>query len=310
MRLVNDKQETNEVKSVDVFALISQMFLVSVGIATWVFSPMVMVLAHCRFSNPWSKVAGLGGAVLALLFLEVPLSQVVIGFVLGLFVADSLSRQVKPFQLLSQSMAVALVAAVGALVWASFLEKISVGEFWAKWVGDLIEKLKTTQALEGSMNWNLLKELVLYEGPFLYLSAVLLSVWIAIGAAAHFGWIKEEGNSYSATSLKGIRIPRWLNLAFAGSFALTLLVTSDYQYVVGGVFRVLSGLMFVQGSICLSILLTQRGVRHSVRTFIYCVAVLLGFYALVGMGVMSPWILRKRSRISPQILPNNLEEQT
>jgi hypothetical protein len=310
MRLVNDKQETNEVKTVDIFALISQMFLVSVGIATWVFSPMVMVLSHCRFTNPWSKVAGLGGAVLALLFLEVPLSQVVIGFVLGLFVADSLSRQVKPFQLLSQSLAVALVTALGCLFWASLTENIKVGEFWAKWVVELIEKLKTTHALEGTINWSLVKDLVLYEGPFLYLSAVLLSIWIAVGSAAHFGWIKEESNRYSASSLKGITIPRWLNLAFAVSFALTLFVTSDYQYLVGGLFRVLSGFMFVQGSVCLSILLAQRGVRHSVRTLIYCVAVLLGFYALVGMGVMSPWILRKRGRISPQILMNNLEEQT
>lgn len=68
MQLVNDKPDKTEVKSVDVFALISQMFLVSVGIATWVFAPMVMVFSHCRFTNPWSKLAGLGGAILALLF--------------------------------------------------------------------------------------------------------------------------------------------------------------------------------------------------------------------------------------------------
>jgi len=28
------------------------------------------------------------------------------------------------------------------------------------------------------------------------------------------------------------------------------------------------------------------------------------------MGVMSPWLLRKKRGISPQILPINLEEQT
>ena len=135
MRVVNDKkQDSTEVKSVDVFALISQMFLVSVGIATWVFSPMVMVLSHCRFTNPWSKLAGLGGAVLALLFLEVPLPQVVIGFVLGLFVADGFERQVKPFHLLSQSLAVALMTALGCLFWAALSENINVAQYWTHWV--------------------------------------------------------------------------------------------------------------------------------------------------------------------------------
>ncbi len=310
MRVVNDKQDPVEVKSVDIFALISQMFLVSVGIATWVFAPMTMVLSHCRFTNPWSKVSGLGGAILALLFLEVSLAQVVIGFVLSLFVADSLQKEVKPFQLLSQSLAVALVAAAGCLIWGSITENIRVQDFWGRWVAELIEKLKATHALDGAMNIAVIKDLILYEGPFLYLLASLLSIWIAVGAAAHFGWVKEEKSPYSAVSLKAFRVPRWLSLCFIISFALTLVVTSRYQYLVGGVFRVLSGFIFIQGSICLSILLAQRGVRHSVRTFIYCVAVLLGFYALVGMGIMSPWILRKRRGISPQILPNYLEEQT
>lgn len=310
MRLVNDKQEPIEVKSVDVFALISQMFLVSVGIATGVFSPMVMVLSHCRFNNPWSKVAGVGGAVLAILLLEVPLAQVVIGFVFGLFVADCLQREVKPFHLISQAMAVGLIAAIACLFWGSITQHVTFSEFWGRWVVELIERLKATQAFEATMNWEMIKDLVLYEGPFLYLSALMLSTWIALGAAAHFGWVKEEKSYYSSASLKKLRIPRWLGLCFLASFVATFVIRSHYQYLVGGVFRVLSGFMFIQGSICLSIMLSQRGVRHGLRTLIYCVAVLLGFYALVGMGIMSPWILRKKGGISPQILPNNLEEQT
>jgi len=310
MRLVNDKQEPIEVKSIDIFALISQMFLVSVGIATLVFAPMTMVLSHSRFTNPWSKLAGLGGAVLALVMLEVPLSQVVVGFVFSLFVGDSFHKQVKPFQLLTQALALGLTVAVLGLFWGAVAQHIKPTEFWVQWVGDLIARLRGTSAFEGAVNFELIKDLVIYEGPFLYLSALLLSAWIALGAAAHFGWVTDEKSPYSSNSLRQFSVPKWVAGAFLVSFFLTLTVTSNFQYLVGGIFRVLSGFMFIQGSICLSVMLSQRGVRHGVRTLVYGVAVLLGFYALVGMGIMSPWILRKRRGVSPQISPNNLEEQT
>lgn len=310
MRLVNDKEEPIEVKSVDLIALISQMFLVALGIATWVFSPMTMVLSHCRFTNPWSKVAGLGGAVLALLLLEVPPAQVVLGFVFGLFVADSLQRQVKPMQLLAQSLLVGLSVAVVALAWSSVTQNIPLGQFWAQWVSDVVEKLKTTQGFEGAMNWVVVKDLLTFEGPFLYLSALLLATWVSIGAAAHFGWVTDGKSPYCATSLRDFRLPKWIGISFIVSFVATMLVKSQFQYLAGGIFRVLSGFMFIQGTICLSIVFSQRGVRRPVRTLVYSVAIVLGFYALVGMGILSPWILRKRREASPQVLSNQLEEQT
>lgn len=310
MRLVNDKEEPVEVKSVDLIALISQMFLVALGIATWVFSPMTMVLSHCRFTNPWSKVAGLGGAVLALLLLEVPPAQVVLGFVFGLFVADSLQRQVKPMQLLAQSLLVGLSVAVVALAWSSVTQNIPLGQFWAQWVSDVVEKLKTTQGFEGAMNWVVVKDLLTFEGPFLYLSALLLATWVSIGAAAHFGWVTDGKSPYCATSLRDFRLPKWIGISFIVSFVATMLVKSQFQYLAGGIFRVLSGFMFIQGTICLSIVFSQRGVRRPVRTLVYSVAIVLGFYALVGMGILSPWILRKRREASPQVLSNQLEEQT
>lgn len=308
MRLVNDKQEPIEVKSVDLFALISQMFLISVGIATWVFSPMVMILSHCRFTNPWSKVAGLGGAVLAILFLEVPVYQVVIGFVVGLYVADGFQRQVGIFQLISQSLAVALVSAFGCLAWASNIQHLNIYDYWVMLVSDWIARFQTGNPLQSSMNWEVVKNLILFEGPFLYLSATLMSIWLAMGMSAHFEWVKEQSSPYSAQSLRRFRIPRWIGFAFIASFIGTLTVSSQYQYVVGGIFRVLSGFMFIQGSICLALLLEQRKVRKGLRTVIYLFGVVLGFYALVGMGIMSPWILRRKG-ISPQILKENLEEQ-
>lgn len=309
MRVVNDKQDPIEVKSVDVFALISQMFLVSVGIATWAFSPLVMILAHCRFSNPWSKAAGLGGAVLALLFLEVPVYQVIIGFVVGLYVADGFNKQVEPFQLISQTVAVALVSALGCLAWGASAVKSSIYDFWVVLVTDWITRFQTGNPLKGSMNWEMVKNLLLFEGPFLYLSATLMATWIAIGVAAHFEWVKDDSNVYSSKALKNFRVPRWISLAFIVAFVGTLLVSSQYQYFIGGIFRVLSGFMFIQGSVCLALLLEHRGVRRGLRTLIYVVACMLGFYALVGMGIMRPWILRKRKGISPQIPNQNLEEQ-
>jgi hypothetical protein len=308
MRVVNDREDPIEVKSVDIFALISQMFLVSVGVATWVFSPMVMIYSHSRFSNPWSKIASLGGAVLALLFLEVPVSQVVIGFVVGLFVADSVERQVKPFQMLSQSLALALAVALGCVVWGSLTQNKGISEFWMSWVSSLMEKLQVGNPIGQAMNWTALKDLILFEGPFLYLSATLMSIWVALGSAAHFEWFKSSENIYCSGRLKSLQLPRWLNIAFVVSFVSTLVGKPNEQYVLGGIFRVLSGFMFIQGSVCLAVLLQQRNVRKGIRTLIYIVATVLGFYALVGMGIMSPWILR-RNRISPQILKENLEEQ-
>ncbi len=138
------------------------------------------------------------------------------------------------------------------------------------------------------------------------LSGAILSFWLSVGVAAHLGWF-APGHAVSAASLRALRLPGWVSLGFVALFVVTMRAGAGGAGYWGGGFRLVGALVFIQGCVLLSSLMDARQVAPRIRTLVYLVSILLGFYALVGMGVVGPWFFRKQLRVRAA-LPRTLEE--
>ena len=141
-----------------------------------------------------------------------------------------------------------------------------------------------------------MRAILFYEGPFLYLSAALLSVWLSVGVVAHMGWLPSD-HPLSSEGLRRLRLPRWASFVFLVLFVAAFSSPIKFQYLFSGFFRLAGALMFIQGCVFLSEMLSRKLIQPRARTFIYSAAILIGFYALMGVGAVSPWILRNRKKV-------------
>src|SRR5947209_3670304 len=88
MRVVNDRQSTDQPQEQGFLTIALFASLSAFSIASVVFGPLPMILAHARLQDPWAKASAVLGAIAALTLLDVPLPLVLFVFILGLFVAD------------------------------------------------------------------------------------------------------------------------------------------------------------------------------------------------------------------------------
>jgi hypothetical protein len=294
MRLVNDREENSEQSELGFFHVAAHAMLTALGIWTVFFGPLPMIFSFARFADPWPKITALLGAAIALTVLEVPLSLVVICFVFGLYVADGVSREVALWRLLANATLLAGVAGLGTLLVSAQVERHDLVSYWTGMIDSSLSFLKANIHGPSDIHWDLLRGVFLYEGPFLFLSAAVLSLWFSIGLAAHVGLFGEE-HAYSATGLRKVRLPSWVGLLFVGLFILTFSgAASRLYFLARGLFRLVGSLLFIQGCICLSEIMARRVIRPRVRTLVYSVFILLGFYAVTGMGLISPWFQRNK----------------
>lgn len=292
MRVLNDRQEKSEPSELGFFTIAAYAILSAFGIASVILGPLPMILAHIRLTDPWPKVTALIGAVIAITFLEVPLPLVAVSFIVGLFIADGVWKETNFWALVRNTLLLACVVGALLLVVLAQSEKLTPGVFWSHQVDAFITQLQASIQPDRDFKWDVMRGLILYEGPFFYLSGVILSLWLSIGVTAHLGWV-EGAHRFSGESLRQIRVPAWSSVVFVMLFAGAFSGSVQLQRVFGGLFRVAGCLMFIQGTVCLSEILARREIRPRVRTLIYSLAILIGFYALVGIGAMSPFIFKK-----------------
>lgn len=293
MRVINDKEEKTESSDFGFLSLLSHVLLTAFGVATFILSPLPIIFSHMRLVEPWPRLATLFGAVVALLFLDVPVGLVLIAFAFGLYVGDGVAKKTPFWKLFSSSLLLSLTVGFVALLLTASLEHV---RFLPYWTGLIDEGVKGAEAIlrtGSSFDWNQVRALLLYQGPFLYVAGSILSFWISVGFAAHLGWMNES-HPYGGNALRSVRLPNWMSILFIGLFVANAFVTSDLFHLVGGVFRVVSAFMFVQGMVTISRTLAMRRIRPFMRSIFYVFSVVLGFYMVVGIGVFSPWILRKK----------------
>lgn len=310
MRLVNDNSERGpqSPEPVNLLSVPLYALLCAVGFSSVILSPFVIILAHRRLPDYWPKVVSILGAIIALVVLEVPLTAVLLSFILGIFVADSVQRQVPLWQLLARSLLLAVALAfLGLVILNQWGERQGLAALWLSWVDKVIEQAQRGMVMTPDWDWDQARKILTYQGPFYFLSGCVLSIWLSIGLGAHLSWQKEE-DLYSAKRLRSLR----LSVKFiAGIFALwvaNLLLGNQTHFVLAGVLHLGLMVLFIQGTIVLSIFLDRKQWKRGWRAFVYSVFIFLGFYALVGLGLFSPVLLNNKRR--QESLPAQLSEET
>lgn len=296
MRVVNDREERTETAGVGFLSLLTHVLMVSLGMATFILAPMPMIVSHMRLLEPWSKIAIVGGSLVALVVLEVPVSVVVLLFVFGLYASDAINRKcLSVWGLLGSSALIALCTSVLVLFTQAAFEKLDLVVYWNNLVLSMIEQMKQLVQVGASVEWSLIQGLLFYEGPFLVISGALFSLWISLGVCAHAGWLGEK-NPYVANSLRKIQPSLLISALFLVMLIGSRFLSGEYHHLFGGFGRVFAALLFVEGTIVLSQWMAKRKIRSPIRTVLYSLFIFLGFYALIGIGFFSPLFMRKKPR--------------
>ena len=306
MRLINDPKTSSQSKEPMNLALVPFYSLFcAVGFSTFIFSPLAVILAHRRLPDFWPKVVSLAGAVLALILFDAPVPSVLVSFVLGLFVADGIQKQVPVWKLMVRSgILIAAIGLIGLLSYTATLNQSNPWRVWVTFIEKVLEQARKSPLASGDWNWETTKELLLYQGPFYFISGNLLSVWLSLGLSAHLGWAPES-DIYSSKNLRKLQLPRLLGPVIMLCWAGSVFLPTPAKYFASGVVN--CGLVFLsfQGFLVLSALMEPKKWAKGVRMGIYLGFILVGFYALVGLGLISPSILTKR-RVQSEVLEESI----
>jgi len=298
MRIVNDKERAETSSPASLVAVASYGLMSAIAISTLIFGPLPMIAAHLRLSEPWPKITALLGALLALTVLDVPLMVVVIVFIFGLFIADNVVRGSEFWPFLIKAVALGLSTGVLIVLVMAEIQKVSPVAYWSQTVEGLVQQFQKALPNEEVVRLDLMKTIFLFEGPFLYVAALMLSFWLCVGLVAHLNWLSPT-HPLSATSLRKVRLPLALSVVFVAIFVSTFVGEVPTRYVLNGVFRVMSGMMIIQGCVCLSAVLSIKMVRPRVRTALYSFSILFGLPVLIVIGVISPWLFRNNRMKEP-----------
>lgn len=297
MRLVNDNEKNKRQGETTSFsAVLFYSLICAFGFSSVFMSPLSLILAYRRLPDYWPKVVGIAGALLGLVFLDIPSPALIFSFVFALFVADSIQRQTSLWRLLFFSAVLAFsLAFLGLIFFSASIDPSQLLLTWSSFVERVMDEARQNGVIKASIDSKQLQSLLLYQGPFYFISGALLSVWFSIGLAAHFQW-QPESDAFSADRLRKQRLPRWYSFFVLGAWGLSLQNNESFSQFFAGLAQLGFVVLSIQGLILLSLFFAQKRWASPVRATLYSLFIFLGFYALVGLGLMSPLILiRKRS---------------
>ncbi len=295
MRVINDKEEKSQVAPLDLSKLILNSLLCGIAFSGFVFAPLPIILTTRDSEGVWAKVIPVLGAVLAILLFEAPAPVVVLSFIYGMFVADAVERSIGLWSLLGQVTILVLSILGAVLGLTAFFEKVHPMQVWHNQIDSLVGYLKSGSG-EGVLlvDWQKFAELIKVEGMGLILAGILLATWISIGFAAHLKWVDGK-NLFSAENLRRVRLPKFIAPTFILCIGFSLLeIPFGGVAVIRPLQRIVGVLLFIQGGIHLSEILEYRKVKSWIRTLVFMVSVTLGFYVLIGMGMMTPFLEKRR----------------
>lgn len=287
MRVVNDKQQQGtDIPQVSFSEVVFWSLLCAIGYSSLFFAPLPVIVAHVRLTDPWSKLAALLGAVVGLLYFELPIWTVAFEFVFSLLAADLILREKGLWMVLFAPVAVVGTMAASGVALLSSQRAVPVPQFWTELVASWIAQMKVAVP-ETPIDWNVMTTLITEQGHFLFLGFLLVSLWISVGLISHMGALPAGHNLVSSQLRKKVS-PKWFSAVFVALFALGMLKWPLSPWFIG-FFRLVSAVMFVFGTCAISRVMSRRKLMGPVRSAIYVVSVLLGFYVVVGLGFVSAW---------------------
>lgn len=289
MRVDNDREPSSPTPTVDFLSVISHGITCSLGLLTLVLGPMSFIYAHAKLPEPWSKVACVLGAVLAVVFLEQEPTLVLWGFLFSLISADTVSRGVLKRIGFIRVLGMGMISAVIIICALAYSAKAHPWDFWVQLVGESINLVSAQWAKAGmqpGLDWEQLKKIFIHQGPWHLLSLMLIAFWLGVGFSAHRGWFDPE-QPWSAKGLAEIPLFKWPSYVF---FGLIVVVALNVIPFLGALMGLLRSWMFIQGTVVLSRWLKHQKVSAERKALIYSLGVFPGFYALMGLGIVSPWL--------------------
>lgn len=296
MQLLNDnKNERVETPNSSGFlSVVIQVFFSGVAMASVVFAPLPQIVAHFLYDEPWPKITAILGAVFALVVLQIPAPLVIFFFILSVVVGDGVARAMALPKLMGLLLGVAAAVGLGLFALMASRQGVPAWTVWEAWVGQMVTDLQAEPNGQWLLprwqgDWNVMREYMLYRGPFLFAAAAVLCHWLSVGLASHMKWIPED-HPYGGALLRQSRFPLALSVAFLVAFLTQWSVPAPLNHWFEGAVTILSVFLFIDGCLQLSTWMDRRGVRPRQRTLVYVFSVLVGFYALVGVGMFRPWI--------------------
>ncbi len=287
MRVVNDRQpQGTEIPQVNFSEVVFWSLLCSIGFSSLFLAPLPVIVAHVRLTDPWSKLAALLGAIIGLFYFELPVWTVAFEFVLSLLAADLILKEKGLWMVLMAPVGAVAAMAGSGVAFLSSQKGMSVPQFWRELVASWIAQLKVAVP-ETPIDWNVMSSVIAEQGHFLFVGLMLLSIWISVGLTSHFG-VFPLGHKLLGSELRKNVSPKWFSVVFIALFLLGL-VKWPLSPVFLGFFRIVSAVMFVFGTCAVSRVLSRRKMVGPIRSAIYVVSVLLGFYVVVGLGFVSAW---------------------
>ncbi len=298
MRVINDRNEKETSQQFDFFAVFAQTVMIACGFISVIFGPLAILGSYARMTDPWPKVTALAGAIFAVVLFQTNPIVAAILFVFSLFVADTAWNGLSLPKLILGTMAVAVGALGIAIIFQAEQNGLGVGEYARQKVAqfgsysfDMYKSMGIPKEL------TVIREEIIYQGPFQYVSVMLFAMLVSVGCASHLRWF-PEAHTYNANKLRKFSFPTWMSLAFVFTMILTgPFVSSKAQRLSVGVLYVIGSLMFFQGMIVISRYLSYRNVQPRSRTVLYSLASVPCVLFTVALGVLNPWLPRRANRL-------------
>lgn len=271
-------------------------FVGATSALTVLFAPLPFLMAHLRLPEPWPKVAGLAGAVLAVLGWEIPVGLAVVFFVAAIAFGDGVREGRGFWAIALRSVALSLAAAGLLLLAESHRMGMTPGAYWNGAVDRVLTLYDGIPQMTGMIGKEAFRSLLLYEAPFLMGAGVLICLWVSLGLAAHLRWIPDD-HPLSAGGLRGMARPAAVTAGFAALFVARLWLPEPWSHVAEGAVLMTSVALFIQGCLVVSGFMARRNVAPPARTLLWCGAVTVGSYALLGLGAISPWLPERNTEL-------------
>jgi nitrate reductase NapE component len=290
MNVLNDRKPKETTPEVDLFQVLTLVLFSGAASATFLFAPLPVLIAQWRMPEPWPKVIALLGAIVSIFALEAPVPWAVSAFVLGIVFADSAKKHSNLWRCLAVSVGSALAVSLAVFILHSSRAGSPPLVFWKDLVHGVVGQVQNSFRSGVEMDWGQLESLLYYQSPFLLAALFLMSCWVSLGAAVHFQLLGERAGHLGRSLRKKVRSSVGISVVVGTGYLLAMVL--PLPFYVEGVARLLGCLLAIYGSVCLSDVLHRRKVAKGGRTWIYVLSIVFGFYALVALGVVSPWYFR------------------
>ena len=292
MKVVNDNPKSNPAQhQVAMGSFVYYSILITFGFLTLIFSPLPIILTNQRLPLLWARASTLMGAIFAIIFFDAPVFLVVISFSYGLVAAELIGKGLRLRYLVPQVFGVVLLIAGLLLAVSAERYHISFGQVVTQGVAQIISEIKKNNMINGHPLLVLSGIDLSYELPFLVLTSFILSLWLSIGIASHFAWFPVGHRYHSDQIRRCSNSSSWFSVGFSALFILTIFSKNAIIHLwCPGVLKVLSAFLFIRGSISLSILLAHKQLSMMMRTVFYGVSIVFAFYAILALGIISPWL--------------------